>query len=39
MTTMTQIINADLPDLLHIAAYNVGSWAIRNMGTVGRATS
>jgi CO/xanthine dehydrogenase FAD-binding subunit len=35
MTTMSQIIKADLPDLLHIAAHNVGGRAIRNMGTVG----
>jgi CO/xanthine dehydrogenase FAD-binding subunit len=35
MTTMTQVIKAGLPDMLGIAAHNVGGWAIRNMGTVG----
>jgi CO/xanthine dehydrogenase FAD-binding subunit len=35
MTTMSQVLNTDLPDLLHVAAHNVGGWAIRNMGTVG----
>jgi len=35
MTTMSQVINSDAPDLLGVAAHNVGGWAIRNMGTVG----
>jgi CO/xanthine dehydrogenase FAD-binding subunit len=35
MTTMTQVLDANLNPLLQQAAGHVGGWAIRNMATVG----
>ena len=35
MATMTEILNANVSELLNQAAYNVGGWAVRNMATVG----
>lgn len=35
MATMTDIVNANVSNFVNHAAYHVGSWAIRNMATVG----
>lgn len=35
MATMSQILASPVDDLLLVAAQNVGSWAVRNMATIG----